>query len=101
MAQTRQNIQLTNLSLLDASGLGSGEIKLHGNQINLLGSSFVLIQSQSASLSGNIDVNAVDSLTIKGNSINATPGNIPPTSKVRTGIISQNFWDQGGYQYFC
>jgi len=84
---TLGNILLNNAALLDASGVGRGEINLEGNQISLLNSSFALIQSNNATAPGAINVSATNSFLLRGNSVNPNPAF--PSTKARTGIVSQ------------
>ena len=85
--QSFQNVGLTNLSLLDASGTDSGDISLKGNEITLVNGSLALSESQGFSDGGNINVDAAESLSIYGNTSNPDPNNFNPT-KLQSGIVT-------------
>ncbi|QUY45717.1 filamentous hemagglutinin N-terminal domain-containing protein [Acaryochloris marina] len=61
-----QNIELTERSLIDTSGIVGGSINLQGRSITLDGGSTVLIQNLGDLPSGNITVSASESLTVSG-----------------------------------
>jgi filamentous hemagglutinin family protein len=61
-----QDINLTQQSLIDASGEQAGIISLVGKNINLLDASFVLVQNESTSSEGSINFNAVETLSLSG-----------------------------------
>lgn len=94
-APTLGDIQLDRLSLLDASGLGSGDINLQGREIALKGSSYALVASQGANSAGNINVSAVDTLLLRGNTINPNPDLPLELTRIQTGIVSQVISGQG------
>ena len=79
----RQDINLNNRSLLNASGNGNGAISLTGKNISLQDGSLTLIQNQNTSDSGDIIVNATDRLTLSGTS---PDGNV--SSDIRTETIN-------------
>jgi filamentous hemagglutinin family protein len=68
-----RNIFLNNLSLLDSSGEGQGAISLTGNNINITNGSHILIQNTDNTPTGDISINATDSLTVSGT---ADDGNV-------------------------
>jgi filamentous hemagglutinin family protein len=90
-----RDIQISNLSLLDASGFDDGIISLQGDRITITDNSYALIQSQNSIIGGNINVNAWQSLSIIGNTFNSNT--IDPFQAVRnrTGVVSENFSGQG------
>lgn len=95
LVQDFQDIQITNLSLLDTSGFDNGIISLQGDRITIADNSYALIQSQNSKVGGNINVNALQSLSIIGNTFNLNT--IDPFQAVRnrTGIVSESFSGQG------
>ncbi|MGK7952318.1 MAG: filamentous hemagglutinin N-terminal domain-containing protein [Xenococcaceae cyanobacterium] len=78
-----QNIDLTNLSVLDVSGEGRGAISLTGKNINLSNGSLVLNQNQGDISSETIDINASDSLNLLGTS---PDGNV--SSAIRAEVVN-------------
>lgn len=72
-----KNIGLFTRSLIDASGFDNGYIGLQGNNINLADGSVVNIQNQGLLPSGEITLNAIDSIEISGTDpIARVPGGI-------------------------
>ena len=67
---TFQDINLNEQSLVDTSGNNSGAIEIWGNNIAIADGSSVLIQNQGAANSGNLRVNASQSLSLSGISEN-------------------------------
>ena len=67
-----QDIQLSQHSLIDASGENGGSIQLQAGNINLNDGSKILIQNRGFQESGNININAFESLTINGNNLDET-----------------------------
>ena len=67
-----QDIQLSQQSLIDASGENGGSIHLQARNINLNDGSKILIQNRGFQESGNININASESLTINGNNLDAS-----------------------------
>lgn len=67
-AKTLSDIGFTKLSLLNSSGLGSGNIHLFGRNITFADKSLAFITSQGFSKSGRITINAAESLTLSGTS---------------------------------
>ncbi|MGG6265491.1 filamentous hemagglutinin N-terminal domain-containing protein [Leptolyngbya sp. AN03gr2] len=61
-----QDVRLAGRSLIDASGLGGGEIALQGKQIRLQDGSIGLIQNFGIAPSGAISINATGSVEISG-----------------------------------
>jgi filamentous hemagglutinin family protein len=61
-----QNIALDNLSVLDASGSGRGDISLDAANVAVRDGSLILIQNQGNIPSGTIDINATESITLSG-----------------------------------
>ena len=64
-----QNINLNQQSLIDASNEFGGTISLTGENVNLKDASFLLAQNQGNLLGGSLEVKALESLTLSGNSI--------------------------------
>lgn len=64
--ETFGDLRFQQRSLIDTSGNNSGSIKLQGQNITLTDGSAVLIQNQGANTSGNLTVNATDSLSLQG-----------------------------------
>ena len=65
-----KNIQLSQQSIADVSGFGSGSIQAQAAEVELGGGSIFLIQNQGKNLSGDIIVNAFEELRIIGTSRN-------------------------------
>ena len=63
------NIELKERSLVDASGTGSGRIRLQGSRVELLDASTLLIQNLGTLSGGRIQVNATEALEIAGSSL--------------------------------
>ena len=61
-----QDIQISQKSLIDASGQNAGSIQLQGENINLSDGSKIWIQNRGLLTSGNININASESLKITG-----------------------------------
>ena len=80
-----QDIELTKKALIDASGKGSGTIKIYGANVKLTDGSLVLIQNQGDTPSGSISVNAEESLLATGV---ASDGSLIPSS-FRTETLGQ------------
>lgn len=78
--QGKQNIQLSQQALLDASGLGNGSIQLDGAQIALSGGSVALIQNQGTVSSGQIQIRASEKLYLSGTT---------PDGTIQTGLHMQ------------
>jgi filamentous hemagglutinin family protein len=78
--QGKQNIQLSQQALLDASGLGNGSIQLDGAQISLTGGSIALIQNQGTVSSGQIQIRASEKLQLSGTT---------PDGKIQSGVHMQ------------
>jgi len=68
-----QDIQLENLSLLDASGTGNSKIHLQANRITFSNGSFAFIQNLGTQSSGDITINATESLMLNGRTNNPIP----------------------------
>ncbi|HEY9672678.1 MAG TPA: S-layer family protein [Waterburya sp.] len=64
--QSFQDIRLSQKALIDASGVGVGDIQLVGRRIVLTDGSTVLIENQSTQPGGSISVNASESLELSG-----------------------------------
>lgn len=100
--QAFQDIQLKNLSLLDASGPFNGNISLTGKNISLTDASSIYMRSLAGTPGAAIDINASGSLLVRGATMNPIvapisiiPGtNISPV-KIRSGIATQSFTGQG------
>lgn len=61
-----KNINLAQQALVDVSGIKSGSVEIQGNNISLTEGSGVLIQNLGAENSGNLRVNAAESLSVDG-----------------------------------
>ncbi|MBW4458105.1 MAG: CHAT domain-containing protein [Nostoc indistinguendum CM1-VF10] len=82
-----KNIQLSQQSIVDVSGSGSGFIQAQGADVELVDGSIFLIQNQGNKLSGDISVNASEQLKIIGTSRN---GAIP------TSLVNETLVGDGG-----
>lgn len=72
-----KNIYLSTRTSIDASGLGSGSILLQGRKVSLMDGSVVLIQNQGLLPSGELRINASDSILLSGTDpIARIPGSI-------------------------
>ena len=67
-----KNIQLSKQALVDASGEGSSYIQVDGNNVSIIDGSLVLIQNSDNTTSGNIEINALESLLVKGTTAEGT-----------------------------
>ena len=65
-----QDISLSQTALADASGINSGSIQVQGRQVSLKDGSTILIQNQGDRVSGNLVVNASESLEVSGTTAN-------------------------------
>ncbi len=81
------NIKLSHQSLADASGTPAGSINLQGQNISLNDASAALLVNQGSSNSGNITVNASESLELGGVGANAFPQSL---------LRADNFGDGAG-----
>ena len=63
-----QDITLSQAALIDTSGVRGGSIRVQGQKVTLQDGSSVIIQNQGEQESGNLVVNAAESLEIKGTS---------------------------------
>lgn len=70
--QNFQDIKLSQLALVDASGSSGGSIQVQGRQVELRDGSVLFIQNQGSQPAGSISVNASESLTLSGTTPNAT-----------------------------
>jgi filamentous hemagglutinin family protein len=61
-----QNIDLDNLSVLNASGSNKGDVFINAANVTLSNGSLILIQNQGKISSGTIDINATESITLSG-----------------------------------
>ncbi|MBV6625714.1 MAG: S-layer family protein [Rivularia sp. (in: Bacteria)] len=82
-----QDIRLLKQALVDAGGMGGGSIQVQGNNINVEDGSLVLIRNFGFLPSGNININAANSLTINGTI---------PDSFLASGIVGQVLGTGGG-----
>ncbi|MBE9003195.1 filamentous hemagglutinin N-terminal domain-containing protein [Nostoc sp. LEGE 12447] len=82
-----KNIQLSQQSIADVSGFGSGSIQAQAAKVELGGGSIFLIQNQGKNLSGDIIVNAFEELRIIGTS---RDGAIP------TSLVNETLVGDGG-----
>jgi filamentous hemagglutinin family protein len=80
------NIQLSQLALVDVSGVGSGSIKIQGNQITAKDGSVVLAQNRGTQPSGDINVSA-KSLELSGSI---------PNKNIRTSFLSESLLGNSG-----
>jgi filamentous hemagglutinin family protein len=78
-----KNIQLSQQSIADVSGFGSGSIQAQAADVELGSGSILLIQNQGEKLSGDIIINASEQLRIIGTSRNGTI----PTSLVNETLV--------------
>ena len=85
-----KNILLTQRALVDASGLKGGSINFQGNDITVENGSAIIIQNFGDEYSGNIDLKATDTLTIKGTDFDG---------QFRSYVLSEAFEGQGGDIY--
>ena len=83
------NIKLKNRALLDASGLLTGNIRLRGKKIALENASAVIIQNLGIEPSGEIAVNASDSIALSG-SVRNVPDITTPQGSI-TGVAVSRF----------
>ncbi len=77
---TFKNIQLSQSALVDASGNGGGFVQVQGSGVKLTDGSVILIQNQGSQPSGNLSVNATESLELSGASTN---GGVPTTIRTQ------------------
>ena len=82
-----KNIQLSQQSIADVSGFGSGSIQAQAADVELGSGSIFLIQNQGKKLSGDIIVNASEELRIIGTSRNGT---------IPTSLINETLVGDGG-----
>jgi filamentous hemagglutinin family protein len=89
--QNFQDIQLSQTSTVDASGLVSGDIRVRGNNITLTEGSIIEASTVGTSLSqdtpGTIEVDAVDPITIDGED---------PSNSFSSGILSRVYFGAVG-----
>ena len=69
--QNFQDIRLSQQALADGSGFGGGAIQVQGHNISSRDGSMILIQNQGLQPSGDIIVNAAESLELSGTTPNA------------------------------
>jgi filamentous hemagglutinin family protein len=79
--ESYQNITLLDQTLLDTSGTGKGAISLTGNNVSLSNGSFLLNQNRGNVDSGDISINAFESLNLSGTS---------PDGKISSSIRSES-----------
>jgi filamentous hemagglutinin family protein len=80
-----KDIQLSQKSLLDANGFGSGSIQVQGAHVSLVNGSVILIQNQGIQPSGSLKVNASESLELSGVSSDGSISSILRTEAVGSG----------------
>jgi filamentous hemagglutinin family protein len=68
------NIQIRDLALVGALGLGGGSVRLSGQDITVGGGGLVLIQNLGDAPSGDLQVEARGTLRIAGDVVNPNPG---------------------------
>jgi filamentous hemagglutinin family protein len=81
-----ENLGINNLSLLDASGFGGGQIRLRGENLALQNGSLIMLSNFGSSPAGAIDLKINDTINLVGASY---PTQITPSSVLR-GIYSQS-----------
>lgn len=64
--QDFQDIELSNLALVNTSGEGGGDIQVQGRNVKLSGGSQILANTLGAQLGGNLIVNALNSVEVIG-----------------------------------
>ncbi|MEY2832308.1 MAG: hypothetical protein RLZZ574_1566 [Cyanobacteriota bacterium] len=69
-----EDVQLGQQALVNASDAGSGSVQVNGANISLTNGSKILLQNQGETQSGNLQINAVDSLMLQGKSPNDLVG---------------------------
>ena len=79
------DVKLSSLALADASGAGSGSIKLQGRNISLKDGSKALLQTQGLESGGQIKVNAAQSIEILGTNSEGTLGSSLLTETIGIG----------------
>jgi len=75
-----KDIQLSQRTLVDVSGIGSGSIQVQGNDVKLTDGSVIWAKNQGEQPGGEISVNAFESLEISGFS---------PDGLIRSGLITE------------
>ena len=83
------NIKLSNRALLDASGVSTGNITLQGYKIDLENASAAIIQNFGSQNSGNITVEAADSINLSGTVRNSP--DITTPQGIIAGVTSSRF----------
>ena len=83
------DIKLRDRALLDTSGILTGDIRLQGKNISLEDASAAIIQNFGTEISGEIIVNATDSITLSNSIRNSA--DIPTPQGNITGIASSRF----------
>ncbi len=97
-----RDIQLSQQALVDTSGTGSGSIQLSGRRVAFTDGSVALIQNQGSQASGNISVNASESLELSGTSPDGSFPSILRTEAVGSGdggdidVSTRQLFVQGG-----
>ncbi|MCL1467309.1 filamentous hemagglutinin N-terminal domain-containing protein [Argonema galeatum] len=81
------DIRLNSRALADVSGAGSGSIQVQARNLEMRDGSVLLIQNRSPLLSGNINVNASESVQLIGTT---------PDGAIRTGLHTQAVGGMGG-----
>ncbi|MGB6301964.1 MAG: hypothetical protein WBF90_38140, partial [Rivularia sp. (in: cyanobacteria)] len=81
------NIQLTEKSLADVSGVGSGFIEVRAQNLRMSDGSVLLTQNLGDAVSGDINVNVSESLLVEGTTADAI---------IRTGIFADALAGEGG-----
>lgn len=80
-----KDILLSQSALIDASGNSGGTIQIQGSQVKLTDGSVILIQNQGLQPSGNLSINAVESLELNGTSTNGSVPTLIRTQPVNSG----------------
>ena len=86
-----KDIQISQQSLVDASGFNSGSVSIQGANVTLAGGSIILIQNQGEESSGSLKVDASESLVLDGTS----PGGKFPSLLLTESIGTGNAADIG------
>ncbi|MGB6300444.1 MAG: filamentous hemagglutinin N-terminal domain-containing protein [Rivularia sp. (in: cyanobacteria)] len=81
------DIQLTEKSLADVSGVGSGFVEVRAQNLLMSNGSILWTQNQGDAVSGDINVNVSDSLLVEGTT---------PDASIRTGIFAEALGGEGG-----
>ncbi|MBW4511594.1 MAG: filamentous hemagglutinin N-terminal domain-containing protein [Scytonematopsis contorta HA4267-MV1] len=81
-----QDIQLSQQTILDASGNGAGWIQVQGRQVNFKDGSILFLQNRGRQSGGNVVINASDWLSFSG---------MIPSGKMGSGVQVENLRNAG------